>query len=206
MEPQNPVNHSMYSDTYCVKTDCGKFKFRGQEMGSSTYWHCVALLFNEETASIMGTLPNSSEENGCSIDLMKLILVLQNSMCQDENGTGFLDHMQILYFSAITVRYVDALMIQVKEKKIGDRPVKRGVLIIRSSGLHFPGVGENNPERRAGPAGGPGPAEWSSVPRSKGALGRQDEQPGQVFHAGAIRVLDEPGRMCSTPEVKAVRA
>ncbi|KAI8433024.1 hypothetical protein MSG28_013894 [Choristoneura fumiferana] len=55
----------------------------------------------------------------------------------------------------------------------------------------------------AGHSRGPGPAEWSSVPRSKGALGRQDEQPGQVFHAGTIRVLDEPGRMCSTPEVKA---
>ncbi|KAI8426709.1 hypothetical protein MSG28_014415 [Choristoneura fumiferana] len=46
-------------------------------------------------------------------------------------------------------------------------------------------IGEKNPERRGlATAGGPGPAERSSVPRSKGALGRQDEQPGQ----------------CSTPE------
>ncbi|KAI8427011.1 hypothetical protein MSG28_014656 [Choristoneura fumiferana] len=81
------------------------------------------------------------------------------------------------------------------------------VLIIRSIWPTLPWSRREEPgAKRLATAGGPGPAEWSSVPRSKGALGRQDEQPGQVFHAGTIRVLDEPGRMCSTPEVKAVRA
>ncbi|KAI8433447.1 hypothetical protein MSG28_015482 [Choristoneura fumiferana] len=61
----------------------------------------------------------------------------------------------------------------------------RSVLIIRSPWPTLPWSRREEPgAKRAGHSRGPGPAERSSVPRSKGALGRQDEQPGQ----------------CSTPE------